>query len=162
RPKACLTFAFPSSIAATETIIARWHQATCVHANLTLLAHTHIDHRLNSTRVRVVSRTPAGPLALVAYAAALLVLAFPLRAALAGKSKVADGMPCMEIHRYDLANASHRLGCGDQNAALDESDEIAALEAIRIALSEVSDGSIYVWHRRYGHLGGLVQPSASY
>jgi len=109
-----------------------------------------------------VSRTPAGPLALVAYAAALLVLAFPLRAALAGKSEVADGMPCMDIHRYDLANASHRLGCGDQNAALDESDEIAALEAIRIALSEVGDGSIYVWHRRYGPLGGLVQPSASY
>jgi surface antigen len=45
---------------------------------------------------------------------------------------------------------------------LDEDDEIAALEAIRVALTEVSDGASYVWHRRYGQLGGLVQPTQSF
>jgi surface antigen len=45
---------------------------------------------------------------------------------------------------------------------LDENDEIAALEAIRVALTEVADGSSYVWHRRHGQLSGLVQPTASF
>jgi surface antigen len=45
---------------------------------------------------------------------------------------------------------------------LDEDDEIAALEAIRVALTEVGDGSSYVWHRRSGHLSGLVQPTQSF
>jgi surface antigen len=48
------------------------------------------------------------------------------------------------------------------DTGLDESDEIAALEAIRIALTEVGDGSTYVWHRRHGRLGGLVQAISSY
>jgi hypothetical protein len=45
---------------------------------------------------------------------------------------------------------------------LDENDEIAALEAIRVALSEVGDGATYVWHRQHGRLSGLVQPTASF
>jgi surface antigen len=44
----------------------------------------------------------------------------------------------------------------------DEVDEIAALEAIRIALSEVGDGSAYLWFRRQGGLSGLVQPVVSF
>jgi len=45
---------------------------------------------------------------------------------------------------------------------LDEDDEIAALEAIRVALTDVADGVSYVWHRRYGELSGLVQPTQSF
>jgi surface antigen len=45
---------------------------------------------------------------------------------------------------------------------LDETDEIAALEAVRVALTEVSDGSTYVWHRANGRLSGLVQPTGSF
>jgi surface antigen len=45
---------------------------------------------------------------------------------------------------------------------LDESDEIAALDAIRFALVEVADGSAYVWHRYHGRLSGVVQPTASF
>ena len=30
---------------------------------------------------------------------------------------------------------------------LDESDEIAALQSVQYALSEVADGSSYIWHR---------------
>lgn len=47
-------------------------------------------------------------------------------------------------------------------AGLDESDEIAALEAIRVALTEVGDGSTYVWRRQHGRLSGIVQPTVSF
>jgi surface antigen len=44
----------------------------------------------------------------------------------------------------------------------DDSDEIAALEAIRVALTEVGDGGAYVWHRQHGRLSGVVIPTASF
>jgi hypothetical protein len=47
-------------------------------------------------------------------------------------------------------------------AQLDEGDEIAALEAIRVALSEVGDGATYLWYRQNGRLNGMVQPTASF
>jgi hypothetical protein len=47
-------------------------------------------------------------------------------------------------------------------AGLDESDEIAALEAIRVALTEVGDGGTFVWRRRFGRLSGIVQPTLSF
>ena len=45
---------------------------------------------------------------------------------------------------------------------LDENDEIAALEAIRVALTEVGDGGTYVWHRQHGRLSGIVRPTISF
>lgn len=45
---------------------------------------------------------------------------------------------------------------------LDVNDEIAALERIQYALSEVGDGSTYVWRRWHGRLSGIVQPTASF
>ena len=50
----------------------------------------------------------------------------------------------------------------ETNVNLDENDEIAALEAIRVALTEVGDGGTYVWHRQHGRLSGIVQPTASF
>ena len=50
----------------------------------------------------------------------------------------------------------------ETNVQLDANDEIAALEAIRVALSEVGDGNTYVWHRRHGRLSGIVQPTVSF
>jgi len=47
-------------------------------------------------------------------------------------------------------------------ASPDELDELAALEAIRIALTEVGDGSAYVWHRRSGMLSGWVRPTTAF
>ncbi len=47
-------------------------------------------------------------------------------------------------------------------APLDENDEIAALEALQFALSEVGDGAAYVWQRRNGRLSGYVKPTASF
>lgn len=45
---------------------------------------------------------------------------------------------------------------------LDETDEIAALESVQFALTQVADGSSYVWHRTHGRLSGIVKPLLSY
>ena len=45
---------------------------------------------------------------------------------------------------------------------LDANDEIAALERIQYALTEVGDGATYVWRRWHGRLSGIVQPTSSF
>lgn len=50
----------------------------------------------------------------------------------------------------------------DHSQGLDDNDEIATLDAIRVALSEVGDGSTYVWHSQNGRLSGVIQPTASF
>lgn len=45
---------------------------------------------------------------------------------------------------------------------LSEDDEIATLDAIRVALTEVADGNSYVWYRHHGHLNGLIRPTSSF
>lgn len=46
--------------------------------------------------------------------------------------------------------------------ALDRDDEYAALESVQYALTEVADGSTYVWHRYHGRLSGIVAPLSSF
>ncbi|MEO1205626.1 MAG: hypothetical protein AAFV45_04775 [Pseudomonadota bacterium] len=41
-------------------------------------------------------------------------------------------------------------------------DKLAALESVQLALSEVADGSTYVWHRSHGNLSGIIRPTRSY
>lgn len=48
------------------------------------------------------------------------------------------------------------------NRQLDLNDEIATLETLQLALSEVGDGSTYVWHRYHGQLSGVIKPTASF
>lgn len=45
---------------------------------------------------------------------------------------------------------------------LDIYDEVAALDAIRIALTRVGDGGSFVWYRNNGRLSGVVQPTRSF
>jgi hypothetical protein len=45
---------------------------------------------------------------------------------------------------------------------LNEQDEVAALEILQYALSEVGDGKTYIWRRWHGRLSGIVQPTASF
>ena len=45
---------------------------------------------------------------------------------------------------------------------LSEMDEVAALEMVQYALSEVGDGKTYVWRRWHGKLSGIVRPTASF
>lgn len=50
----------------------------------------------------------------------------------------------------------------DLKPGLDLNDEIAALETLQLALSEVGDGSTYVWHRHHGRLSGVITPTTSF
>jgi hypothetical protein len=45
---------------------------------------------------------------------------------------------------------------------LDLKDEVAALERIQFALSEIGDGNTYVWRRWHGRLAGVVHPTSSF
>ncbi len=68
--------------------------------------------------------------------------------------------PAPEPHKAPVVAVKPKFA--ETNPHLDESDEIAALEAIRVALTEVGDGNSYVWYRRYGRLSGIVQPTVSF
>ena len=48
------------------------------------------------------------------------------------------------------------------SSALDESDELAALASVHLALTTVGDGAAYVWARSNGRLSGLVRPVSSF
>jgi hypothetical protein len=50
----------------------------------------------------------------------------------------------------------------DFRASLDDVDEMATLDAIHVALSQVGDGGSYVWHRNHGRLSGVFQPTQSF
>jgi surface antigen len=50
----------------------------------------------------------------------------------------------------------------DFRSSLDDTDEVATLDAIHTALSEVGDGGSYVWHRQHGRLSGVFQPTQSF
>lgn len=50
----------------------------------------------------------------------------------------------------------------DLPTALDEKDEIAALESVQLALSRMGDGSAFVWRLRNGRLAGVVRPTSSF
>jgi hypothetical protein len=55
------------------------------------------------------------------------------------------------------------LGLGlELRPLFDARDEGAALEAVTVALTEVGDGSTYVWYRHGGRLSGLVQPTQTF
>jgi len=59
------------------------------------------------------------------------------------------------------ANAT-KFKFAETKILLDQNDEYAALESVQLALTEVADGSSYVWHRSHGRLSGLVKPLSSF
>lgn len=50
----------------------------------------------------------------------------------------------------------------DMSLRLGKGDHIAALESVQLALSEVGDGSTYIWHRHHGKLSGAIRPTQSF
>jgi hypothetical protein len=50
----------------------------------------------------------------------------------------------------------------DVKASLDAADELAAMEAIQLVLTEVGDGNTFVWYRAHGKLSGMFQPTVSF
>jgi surface antigen len=108
-----------------------------------------------------LSRLPWHPLvALAALLAAIALLPPTVRAAeadapsaAAGACREKDAGPALRLDGSRIIEIRPRL---------DARDEAAALEAVQVALSEVGDGSTYVWHRYGGRLSGLVQPTQSF
>lgn len=74
----------------------------------------------------------------------------------AGEAAAATNCLCLKGTDTDLHPAP------SDAAALNESDEIAALESVQLALTEIADGSSYIWHRNHGRLSGIVKPVSSF
>jgi surface antigen len=55
-----------------------------------------------------------------------------------------------------------RPSLAELKSTLDDTDAVAALEAVQLALTEVGDGATYVWHRKHGRLSGAIQPTTSF
>lgn len=55
------------------------------------------------------------------------------------------------------APQSHESDFPLMRPRLDPSDEVAALEAVEIALTQAGDGATYVWQRGQGRIGGAVR-----
>lgn len=96
---------------------------------------------------------------LVGAVAALALSPAQVNAGDANSSEPAAGAGCScSSNAPDAA----RTRFSALNPPLDVNDEIAALESVQLALSQVADGSTYVWHRSHGRLSGLVRPTASF
>jgi 17 kDa outer membrane surface antigen len=96
----------------------------------------------------------------VAACAVSLLLAPPAQVQAADNTP-AETRPCTCPGQNDPARQV-RPKFADLQANLDETDEIAALEAVRIALSEVGDGGAFVWRRENGRLSGVIKPTSSF
>jgi len=95
-----------------------------------------------------------------AVAASASALVAPLGAQ-AAESAPAEKPSCT-CPGQDAPRGEARPRFADLQTNLDEGDEIAALEAIRIALSEVGDGATFVWRRANGRISGVVKPTSSF
>ncbi|MBX9591987.1 MAG: hypothetical protein K2X43_22060 [Hyphomonadaceae bacterium] len=70
--------------------------------------------------------------------------------------------PCTCSGPQDAPRASPRPKFAEHTPDVGDGDEIATLEAIRVALVEVGDGSSFVWHHGNGRLSGVIHPTASF
>ncbi len=66
------------------------------------------------------------------------------------------------VRAGEAAPEGHHANNSVVRPHLDVSDETATLEAVHYALSQIGDGSSYVWHRRNGRLSGIVHPTSSF
>jgi hypothetical protein len=114
-----------------------------------------------------VGRLSQGFVALVAGCVWLGCLAGPIRAEDVDRAGQpfctcpnAQPNSALDPNKAPVVSVKPKFAAREAN--LDENDEIAALEAIRVALTEVADGNSYVWYRRHGRLSGIVQPTVSF
>ena len=97
-----------------------------------------------------------------------LGLALVLAPLLSGTMRADDKAPgpptctCPNSGKEPRENLWPRPKFAEVRPDLDASDETATLEALHLALTELGDGTSYVWHRRSGLLSGVVQPTASF
>jgi hypothetical protein len=113
-----------------------------------------------SRKVRCVMTTNASffPLAAAGATAFALVAAIfvPSEYSWAAEQSLAP-TACPKASAFDL-----KPKLPEVKAVLDQDDEYAALESVQFALTEVADGSSYIWHRAHGRLSGAVKPTSSF
>lgn len=100
----------------------------------------------------------------VGLAAVLAALALLPVTAGAGEPSAAEppACGCPGTTGTDPSHPGRQPKVSQIRPRLDARDEAAALEAVQIALTEVGDGSTYVWYRNGGRISGLVQPTQSF
>lgn len=96
----------------------------------------------------------------VAACAVSLVLAAPMGAQAA--VAVPAERPSCSCPSQDAPKREARPKFAELQVNLDEGDEVAALEAIRIALTEIGDGATFIWRRANGRISGVVKPTSSF
>ncbi len=101
-------------------------------------------------------------LALVAGLAAVVLLGPGLALAGDNEPSVTSPCTCPDDRKLDRQKLWPRPKLADLRPVLDDRDELATLEALQVALSEVGDGSSYVWHRPGGMISGVIQPTSSF
>ena len=99
---------------------------------------------------------------LVGLAAVLASIALLPLAAGAAEMQPPPAVGCCDEPDVTPPVRSQRPLAAEIRPLLDQRDKAAALEAVQVALTEVGDGSTYVWHRHGGRLSGLVQPTQSF
>ena len=88
--------------------------------------------------------------------AALIAVSLSVGLNLGAAPACADSIEPRPVSRTDLTPGT------DLRPTLDTEDELAVLDAIHTALSQVGDGNSYVWHRHHGRLSGIMQPTTSF
>lgn len=99
----------------------------------------------------------------VALAALAAVVGLSVTAPLAAQQLRPTAPPSCNCPGPQVAPRSPQPRLADlSRVPLDIFDEVAALDAIRIALTQVGDGNSFVWYRNNGRLSGVVQPTRSF
>jgi surface antigen len=73
-----------------------------------------------------------------------------------GPGQAADPAIATKTSRSDGKELSFR----ELQARLDQSDQIAALYALHMALNQVADGGTFVWSKRSRALRGIIRPTS--
>ena len=110
----------------------------------------------------MISNVSLFPLAAAGLTAFTLVAAICVAPDFAAAAEAKSTDPSCSCPSAGAKSSSKPKFADLKQQPLDESDEIAALESVQYALTEVADGSSYVWHRNNGRLSGIVKPIASF
>src|ERR671914_165391 len=100
-----------------------------------------------------------------AVAATLPAVAAPfltVSGAMAAEAKQGSAACTCADHEKQAGSPSCISKFPDLKATLNGKDEVAALEALQLALTEAADGATVVWRRQHGRLSGLVRPTSSF
>jgi hypothetical protein len=92
------------------------------------------------------------------------VVAQPLPQAEAGSKALAEVSPNAGLagNVQPDFRPQHRPQIPEIKAQLQPNDELAALEAIDVALTQASDGATYVWRHHSGRLDGAVRMTRTF